>query len=92
LDKAFAIRPEIKNLAQPSTIICRCEDVTVHDLESVGDVRSAKLQTRCGMGACQGRICGAATRFLYGWEQGTVRPPLIPVPLAGFEAESEAEN
>ena len=92
LDIAFTIRPEIKNLVQTHTIICRCEDVTVGDLERVGDVRSAKLQTRCGMGACQGRICGAATRLLYGWEQGTVRPPLIPVPLTGFEAESEAEN
>jgi hypothetical protein len=39
----------------------------------------AKLQTRCGMGACQGRICGSAVEFLFGWNDRSVRPPIFPV-------------
>ena len=30
-----------------------------------------------GMGACQGRICGAATEFLFGWKADSARPPLL---------------
>lgn len=45
------------------TLICRCEEVSLEDIESaIGDLgatdaRSAKLLTRAGMGLCQGRIC-----------------------------------
>lgn len=58
------------------TIICRCEDVTHAQLAPHADWRSAKLQTRCGMGACQGRICGSAVASLYGWQADSVRPPI----------------
>ena len=40
--------------------------------------RDAKLQTRCGMGACQGRVCGAAAKVLFGWGMESVRPPVLP--------------
>jgi NADPH-dependent 2,4-dienoyl-CoA reductase/sulfur reductase-like enzyme len=83
LDRTFALRPELKNLATPETVICRCEDVKRAELVQESG-RAAKLHTRCGMGPCQGRICGPATRFLYGWEQGSVRPPLVPTPLGGL--------
>jgi NADPH-dependent 2,4-dienoyl-CoA reductase/sulfur reductase-like enzyme len=92
LDIAFALRDELKNLATLETIVCRCEDVTKKDLEGWNCGREAKLHTRCGMGPCQGRICGPATRFLYGWEHGSVRPPLVPTPLAGLEYENKAER
>jgi NAD(P)H-nitrite reductase large subunit len=49
------------------TIVCRCEDVSHAQLTHARDWRTAKLQQRCGMGHCQGRICGAATQHLYGW-------------------------
>ena len=39
----------------------------------------AKLQTRCGMGPCQSRVCGPAVEFLLGWKPDSVRPPLFPV-------------
>jgi hypothetical protein len=42
--------------------------------------RSAKLHTRCGMGPCQGRVCGPAAEFLFGWKPESVRPPLFPPP------------
>ena len=34
--------------------------------------------TRCGMGACQGRICGGALEVLRGWPRTSVRPPVSP--------------
>jgi hypothetical protein len=79
MDQAFALRDEVKNLADPETLICRCEDVTRRELEKYGDWRSAKLQTRCGMGPCQGRICGAAVEKLFGWKNESIRPPVFPV-------------
>lgn len=81
LDTAFALRGELKGLAEVDTVVCRCEDVTYGDLAAYSNVREAKLQTRCGMGACQGRVCGAAAKFLFGWERGTVRPPIFPVKM-----------
>src|SRR5688500_12691282 len=57
LDQAFELRDELKTLAKNSTIVCRCEDVQYGKLAEYKDFRMAKLQTRCGMGACQGRIC-----------------------------------
>lgn len=84
LDQTFALRDELKSLVKPETVVCRCEDVRHSQLMGYDESRSAKLHTRCGMGPCQGRICGASTRFLYGWEHGSVRPPLIPVPLTGL--------
>ncbi|HVX04966.1 MAG TPA: FAD/NAD(P)-binding oxidoreductase [Rhodanobacteraceae bacterium] len=70
-------------LADDSTIACRCEDVTVGELRAFDDARSAKLATRCGMGACQGRICGAALAELMGWTwHGHARQPLFPARLA----------
>lgn len=78
LARAFAVKPEILALADDDTIVCRCEDVTHGDLRCHATWRSAKLQTRCGMGPCQGRICGGATGALYGWRPDTVRVPLSP--------------
>lgn len=73
------------------TVICRCEDVTLAQLDGFADARDAKLATRCGMGACQGRICGTALAEL-GLLGGVSpdlhrRPPLFPArldTLAGF--------
>jgi hypothetical protein len=58
-------------------------------LEPFGSFRAAKLHTRCGMGPCQGRICGTAVRYLFGWNAGTVRPPVLPASFAALAAVSE---
>ncbi len=78
LDAAFALRDELRALADENTIVCRCEDVTHGAIRDCHSWREAKLHTRCGMGPCQGRICGTATQFLYGWSAPTPRPPLFP--------------
>lgn len=78
LARTFAPREELRALAQPNTIVCRCEDVCHDELREHPTWRSAKLHTRCGMGPCQGRICGNATDFLYGWRPDAVRTPISP--------------
>ena len=79
LNRTFAPRDELKALVQPDTIVCRCEDVTFQRLRAHNSWRAAKLQTRCGMGPCQGRVCGGAVEFLFGWRAESVRPPVLPV-------------
>jgi NADPH-dependent 2,4-dienoyl-CoA reductase/sulfur reductase-like enzyme len=78
MERAFALRPELKNLPAPETLVCRCEDVSLARLRQHPSWRAAKLHTRCGMGPCQGRVCGPAVEFLLGWKAESVRPPLFP--------------
>ena len=79
LEHTFSLRNELRTLPSSDTIVCRCEDVRHSRLQRHTSWRSAKLHTRCGMGPCQGRICGPATEFLYKWNPDSVRPPLFPV-------------
>ncbi len=89
----FALREEVRKLARSDTIICRCEEVEFADVAKSTDWASAKLHSRCGMGLCQGRICGSATEALLGWGPTGVRPPLTPLPIgtvlskAGLDAQ-----
>src|SRR5206468_4121511 len=86
LDRTFALRPELRELAVAETIVCRCEDVTYGRLKVQTSWRAAKLQTRCGMGPCQGRVCGPQTEFLFGWSPDSVRPPFFPARVESFGA------
>jgi len=79
LNHTFALRDELKRLPRPETFVCRCEDVTWKQLQAQPGWRAAKLHTRCGMGPCQGRICGPATEFLFDWRVESIRPPVFPV-------------
>ncbi len=105
LDTHCAIRPLLDALFTPpaeicappddATIVCRCEEI------SVGDIREAvalgamgpnqlKSFTRCGMGPCQGRMCGLTAAELIAKANGEtvedvgyyrIRPPIKPVTL-----------
>jgi NADPH-dependent 2,4-dienoyl-CoA reductase/sulfur reductase-like enzyme len=88
LEKAFALRKELRSLVRPETIVCRCEDVAFADISKCTGWTDAKLQTRCGMGPCQGRVCGPAVEHLLGWTPISVRPPLFPVPLQALCSQS----
>lgn len=91
----FALHPSLLSLARPDTLVCRCEDVPHSALVSRQSWMDAKLHTRCGMGACQGRICGAATQALYGWQPAPPRHLLAPVridTLAGLTASPPIPN
>jgi D-hydroxyproline dehydrogenase subunit alpha len=88
LEVAFAPRSELRDLTTADTIVCRCEDVRRNALENMRSGREAKLHTRCGMGPCQGRVCGPATSFLFGWDAESVRPPLTPARIETIAAET----
>ncbi len=92
LNQTFALRDELKTLPQSDTIICRCEDVTLERLQQHAEWRAAKLHTRCGMGPCQGRVCGTAVEFLLGWKNESVRPPAFPVRLASLAATTQNQT
>jgi NADPH-dependent 2,4-dienoyl-CoA reductase/sulfur reductase-like enzyme len=82
LSTHFALDPRLYALATPQTTVCRCEDVSLAELDGYADARDARLATRCGMGACQGRICGSALAELGRFPRGGFRPPLFPARLA----------
>lgn len=89
---AFRLRPELRAVARPDTLVCRCEDVLFERLRAFDSWRSAKLQSRCGMGPCQGRVCGPAVKFLFGWEPDSVRPPVFPVRCSSLTAIAGSEE
>ena len=91
LNQAFALDPAIRKLAKPDTLVCRCEDVAYAELAEHTSWNAAKLNTRCGMGACQGRICSTAAHTLFGWEPPHLRPPFSPARIATLACLDEAE-
>ena len=90
LDRAFAPRPDLRELPEAETVVCRCEDVVHRDLAGRRNWREARLHTRCGMGPCQGRICGAAAEYLYGWDIASARPPVFPARISALVADAHA--
>jgi len=93
LARCFALRDELRRLAHGTTIVCRCEDVILDRVRLHADPRSARLHARCGMGACQGRICGPALNFVMGWSEtsGRARPPLYPTTMSTLAATCDKE-
>jgi NADPH-dependent 2,4-dienoyl-CoA reductase/sulfur reductase-like enzyme len=90
LDRAFALRGELRDLPADGTMVCRCEDITHQALAACNSWRQARLHARCGMGPCQGRVCGAAAEFLYGWSPADARPPVYPAQVSTLAAASNA--
>lgn len=86
LARGFALREELRTLATPETIICRCEDVRLKELDPTWSARQAKLYARVAMGPCQGRVCGAAMEYIRGWTPDTIRPPTQPALLSTLGA------
>ncbi len=81
---AFAPRRELRALAAADVVLCRCEDVKCGALAGARDAREAKLHTRAGMGACQGRVCGAALEWLHDWPPAAARVPLAPATVGAL--------
>lgn len=72
------LNPALKALSMPDTLLCRCEDVPLGQAREFSGWSAAKLGSRCGMGACQGKICATAARHLFGWPLEAPRIPLTP--------------
>lgn len=84
LGKCFALKERLQQLPKDDTIVCRCEDITYGELKNQTDQRSAKLYTRCGMGACQGRVCSPALQYLFGWDTNKIQPPAAPTRIGDY--------
>ena len=90
LHRSFALAADIRTMPKADTLVCRCEDVPLSSLQGCSGWTDAKLHRRCGMGACQGRVCGDAAQFLFGWTPPAPRPPLSPVRIATLAGLGEA--
>ncbi len=86
VEAAFALQAAARSPPDDATLLCRCEDVSIGEVRAYPDWREAKLHTRCGMGACQGRICGAAAGLYFGWQAATPRPPFSPAQIGTLMA------
>jgi len=63
LDSVFPPPSQPGNDIPDQTIVCRCESVTAGQIRALAEldcanIGQAKAYTRCGMGPCQGRMCG----------------------------------
>ncbi|QQQ02033.1 FAD-dependent oxidoreductase [Lysobacter enzymogenes] len=98
LPEHFRLDPRVLAAATPDALVCRCEDVRLGEIDAHADWRAAKLATRCGMGSCQGRVCGAALAQLRGpafapsLSAAGPRPPVFPVRLAALAAHGAAPH
>jgi bacterioferritin-associated ferredoxin len=66
-------------------LVCRCEDVTLHELEDAiarghNDIESLKRYTGFGTGWCQGKSCVAICARELAQRGGTVALPITPRP------------
>ena len=65
MDEVYRPPDALADLAAPDTVLCRCEDVTLAQVDSAitdgaREAAQVKLWTRAGMGPCQGRMCHAS--------------------------------
>lgn len=95
LDLTFEPGSAVRCPSDPMVTVCRCEEVTVAEIERViGDgcpgPNQAKAFTRCGMGPCQGRMCATVVSELFAERQHAgvgavghyrIRPPVKPVTM-----------
>lgn len=87
--------PEWLTAPKGDTIVCRCEEVTAAEIRKSVALGSrgpnqTKFYSRCGMGPCQGRMCGSAVTQILAEELSAapseigayrVRSPLKPITL-----------
>jgi len=81
VESGFSLTAAVRTAPSDATLLCRCEDVTFGEVRRHSTWRDAKLHTRCGMGACQGRVCGAAAQMCFGWDVAQPRPPFSPAQI-----------
>ncbi|MFE8945893.1 FAD-dependent oxidoreductase [Streptomyces sp. NPDC007856] len=96
LEAVYAPPPGWADRITDDTVVCRCEEVTAGQVRTAagklgaGDLRTAKLLTRAGMGWCQGRMCAPAVAGLTGCPLTPGRRPFArPVPLGVLAALPE---
>jgi NAD(P)H-nitrite reductase large subunit len=96
-------RPQQQNrIPADDVIVCRCEDVSAGEIRQHVELgclgpNQTKAFSRCGMGPCQGRLCGlsvteiiAEHRQVPAAEVGyyRIRSPLKPITLAQLSTQT----
>ncbi|WP_248768231.1 NAD(P)/FAD-dependent oxidoreductase [Pseudomonas sp. MWU12-2345] len=96
-------RPQQQNrIPADEVIVCRCEEVSAGEIRRHVELgclgpNQAKAFGRCGMGPCQGRLCGlSVTEIIAGHRQVPaaevgyyrIRSPLKPITLAQLAGET----
>ena len=107
LARAYGVPDGWVGWLDDETVVCRCEEVPYHRVRSAvddlaaSDLRSVKMTTRCGMGYCQGRVCGQAVATIVRTCSGvpaadapglSTPPVLTPVPLGLVASLAEDED
>ncbi|MFJ3366839.1 NAD(P)/FAD-dependent oxidoreductase [Pseudomonas sp. NPDC086251] len=110
LEANVRIRPFLDALYQPKeqnripadeVMVCRCEEVTAGELRGFvalgcSGPNQAKSFGRCGMGPCQGRMCGLTVTEVIAKARGVsaaevgyyrIRPPIKPITLGELAGE-----
>ncbi len=92
VERAFELGEDARALPAADVLLCRCEDVSIGEIRTHAHWRDAKLHTRCGMGPCQGRICGEAAALYFGWPRAAAREPFVPVRIDTLIAAAEIDE
>ncbi len=88
------------------TIICRCKDVTLEEIENAidegyDDIELLKRKTKVMSGTCQGRTCLELVQKILARKTNKEikdirlprdRAPIIPIPLRFMAGESREEK
>jgi thioredoxin reductase len=95
---AFFRPPPAMRRPRGATLACRCEEVTAREIIDTVALgcpgpNQMKAFLRCGMGPCQGRLCGVTVTELMSEARGVpadeigyyrLRPPVKPITLGEF--------
>ncbi|MEO3715639.1 NAD(P)/FAD-dependent oxidoreductase [Roseateles flavus] len=115
LARELLVRPLLDTLYRPpswlqqpadDTLVCRCEEVSAGRIREMAQLgchgpNQMKFMSRCGMGPCQGRVCGLAVTQILADALGKppqeigayrIRTPLKPIPLASLANIATAED
>jgi NADPH-dependent 2,4-dienoyl-CoA reductase/sulfur reductase-like enzyme len=105
LDALYQPTKPFRIPARDDVVVCRCEEVTagkIRETVALGVVGPNQMKSflRCGMGPCQGRLCGLTVTEMIAEARGVppqevgyyrLRPPVKPVTLAELAALPKTE-
>ena len=115
LAREQAVRPFLDTLYRPpgfittppdEVTVCRCEEVTAGRIREMARLgcqgpNQTKFFSRCGMGPCQGRVCGTVVTQVLAQALGRpeaevgayrIRAPIKPVPLGALAAMADGDG
>ncbi len=105
LDRLYEPAAAQRVPADDATLVCRCEEVSAGEIRRAARIGAigltqAKAYTRCGMGPCQGRLCGPTVAALIAAERNMAeadvppyrpRAPYKPVTLGALASLARAD-